>query len=280
MQSCAMRSLATPDAGESAWGRLRTRPPGRLGDLATRCAGWWEQSESPVRRLEPPSGAMSLVVSFGPAMRISSASSPRAVRVESFVVGMYDEPALTEHDGEGFGIQLDLTARAAYALGGAPMDELVNRAVPADEACPGLRLGRLVDRLISTREVAERLRIVEEELVAAAAHGPQLSPEVAHVDAALRHEPARSIGELAEEVGWTGSRLVRAFRREIGQPPKTLARVIRARDAVGRLRQSPPPSSLGTLAIECGFSDQAHLGREIRVLTGRTPTEWMPARSA
>ena len=68
------------------------------------------------------------------------------------------------------------------------------------------------------------------------ASGPSLSPEVAWVDAQLRAHPETvRIGHFAEAIGWGRSRLVDRFRREVGLPPKTVARVLRYREAVGGL---------------------------------------------
>jgi hypothetical protein len=75
-----------------------------------RYASWHEVVDEPVRRWETPTGGVSVILSFGPAMRVSSASASGPTTVTSFVVGMYDEPALTEHDGVGHGVQVDLTA--------------------------------------------------------------------------------------------------------------------------------------------------------------------------
>lgn len=68
----------------------------------------------------------------------------------------------------------------------------------------------------------------------------------------------------------------RHFRRQcverVGLPPKSLARLLRFRRAVAGLRaQSPLPMS--ALALECGYSDQAHMIREVRSISGVTPAK-------
>ena len=153
-------------------------------------------------------------------MRVSSASASGPTTVTSFVVGMYDEPALTEHDGVGLGVQVDLTAAGAFALLGVTMDELANRVVPAADVCR-LNVDRLVDRLLGVPGWPERMAILDETLSRSMASGPRLSPEVAWVDAQLRAHPETArIGDLAEEIGWGRSRLVDRFRREVGLSPE------------------------------------------------------------
>ena len=242
-----------------------------------RYASWHEVVDEPVRRWETPTGGVSVILSFGPAMRVSSASASGPTTVTSFVVGMYDEPALTEHDGVGHGVQVDLTAAGAFALLGVTMDELANRVVPAADVCR-LNVDGLVNRLLGVPSWPERTAILDETLSRSMASGPRLSPEVAWVDAQLRAHPETArIGDLAEEIGWGRSRLVDRFRREVGLPPKTVARVLRYRRVVGRLTSGPsgPSCSLADLATASGYADQAHFNRDFRAFASMTPTEFL-----
>ncbi|WP_318307196.1 helix-turn-helix domain-containing protein [Amycolatopsis solani] len=76
--------------------------------------------------------------------------------------------------------------------------------------------------------------------------------------AAARLEPS-SIGER---------RLRRRFVQAVGYGPATYLRVSRFQRAVAL---APRSSSLAALAVAAGYSDQAHLSRECRALTGLTP---------
>lgn len=65
----------------------------------------------------------------------------------------------------------------------------------------------------------------------------------------------------------------RQFRRRCllatGLPPKTLARVLRLQRLLPALRLGQPMAAVAALA---GFADQAHMARDLRALTGLTPT--------
>ncbi len=76
-----------------------------------------------------------------------------------------------------------------------------------------------------------------------------------------------SVAEVATSMGWSARRLHRHALRVYGYGPKTLARVLRFRRAVGLARAG---RSFSDVAAECGFSDQAHLAREVRALSGVT----------
>jgi transcriptional regulator GlxA family with amidase domain len=81
------------------------------------------------------------------------------------------------------------------------------------------------------------------------------------------------IAQLAAEVGWTRRHLLTRFREQIGLAPKTVARVIRFQRALQLLQRPVSRPSVGGVAQLTGYSDQAHLTREFRALTGVTPVE-------
>ncbi len=99
----------------------------------------YEDHDAPMSRVEVPTLGVALILSFGPTMRVDGQT------VSSFLVGMWDKPALTEHDGDAHGIQIDLAPAVAYALVGGRMDELTNRVIDVGD----LEVVN-VDRLLET----------------------------------------------------------------------------------------------------------------------------------
>jgi AraC-like DNA-binding protein len=80
--------------------------------------------------------------------------------------------------------------------------------------------------------------------------------------------PAQRVDRLASQLGFSERQLRRRFAVAVGYGPKTLQRVLRLR----RFR-SADASSLTQAALEAGYSDQAHLTRDCRELTGLTPLQ-------
>jgi AraC-like DNA-binding protein len=117
--------------------------------------------------------------------------------------------------------------------------------------------------------------ILDHELSAAIARGPRLSPEIAWVDRQLRQRPGVQIGALAAELDWSRGRLVDGFRREVGMPPKTLARVLRFGGARDELTAHTARPSFAELTVRRGYADQSHFNREFREFSGQTPTEFL-----
>jgi len=87
--------------------------------------------------------------------------------------------------------------------------------------------------------------------------------------AALASEAAPSLEEWAENMGLAPQSVSRGFRRAYGVSPKRYRMEQRTLRALRKLRNWR--GSLATLAVECGFSDQAHLTRAVVTLTGSAP---------
>jgi AraC family transcriptional regulator len=88
-------------------------------------------------------------------------------------------------------------------------------------------------------------------------------------------EPVR-VDDLSELVRLSRTHFSRAFRQVFGETPH--AYVVRQRvDRVCRLMLTSD-SSLSELALACGFADQAHLCRQFRRATGKSPAAWRRER--
>ncbi|MFD8993518.1 helix-turn-helix domain-containing protein [Streptomyces abikoensis] len=71
-------------------------------------------------------------------------------------------------------------------------------------------------------------------------------------------------------MGWSRQHLNVRFSQEVGLSPKTLTRIARLQRAMALMRSTRPPS-LADAAAMCGYTDQSHLNRDFRLLTGCTP---------
>lgn len=78
------------------------------------------------------------------------------------------------------------------------------------------------------------------------------------------------VAAVAEELGVSERQLRRRTIAAVGYGPKTLARVIRARSLV-----RAPGRSLAELAHAAGYASQAHMGDDVRALTGMTPVRFL-----
>jgi methylphosphotriester-DNA--protein-cysteine methyltransferase len=95
--------------------------------------------------------------------------------------------------------------------------------------------------------------------------------------AALESEPARSIAELADELGISHGHLDREFTRVVGLSPRTLARVLRVRRLLEQI-DVRERVTWTRLAADLGWYDQAHLIRDVTRHTGVPPSAYVAAQ--
>lgn len=78
------------------------------------------------------------------------------------------------------------------------------------------------------------------------------------------------VGELAELADCSPRQLERLFARLLGFPPRTVGRALRFQQALRSL-MTDPGMSLGAVAAESGYYDQAHFVRDFRIFSGGVP---------
>jgi AraC-like DNA-binding protein len=89
---------------------------------------------------------------------------------------------------------------------------------------------------------------------------------------ALADDRSLEIGTWAEENGLAAATVSRGFQATYGIAPATYRAELRARNAwLGVTRRG---EDLATIALDTGFSDQAHMTRWIHRITGATPASW------
>jgi AraC-like DNA-binding protein len=86
-----------------------------------------------------------------------------------------------------------------------------------------------------------------------------------------------SLDELARLVKLSTSYFSAAFKVSFGTSPH--AYVLSRRVAFAKHRMESSNAPLCEIALDCGLSDQAHLSRVFRRLTGVTPSVWRRYRS-
>ncbi|MEU8761727.1 helix-turn-helix domain-containing protein [Streptomyces sp. NPDC048659] len=122
---------------------------------------------------------------------------------------------------------------------------------------------------------ADRAAALEELVLRAAADAPPPDPLLRAVVAGLR--AGEPVGAVADAVGLGARQLHRRSLAAFGYGPKTLARVLRLRRALALVAAGLPYADA---AHRAGCTDQAHLAREMRALTGTTLTAYTASAEA
>jgi AraC-like DNA-binding protein len=163
-----------------------------------------------------------------------------------------------------FGVRFRLGV-AGVALG-LPAGELMDSNVPlADVWDPSL------DERVALGGVSALVSIVRERL-----GGVAVDP-LARAAALRMASRDTRVADLGAALGVSERQLRRRFSDAVGYGPKTLARVLRFQRFLALARSG---DDLARLALSAGYADQAHLTRETRRLSGRTPLELVVARAA
>ncbi|MBB5857628.1 helix-turn-helix domain-containing protein [Amycolatopsis umgeniensis] len=195
------------------------------------------------------------------------------------VVGLSTKPLTYTRVGRERGIIVELTPLGARALFGLPLREISHASVGIDDLL-GARARILREELQQARDSKHRFRILDRRLVNWLLDAPELPDPVDHSWRSLTISGgAVKIGDLAERAGLSRQHLATRFHREVGLPPKAVGRIARCHHAIRLLTGTSPPS-LPRLAVLCGYTDQAHLNRDFRLLIGRTPTALLRPGSA
>ena len=77
--------------------------------------------------------------------------------------------------------------------------------------------------------------------------------------------------ELAREAGMSTSHFGRVFKETVGVTPMRYVLAYRVEQAIALMKD--PELSLGQIALDCGFADQAHFTRSFKQVTGSTPRQ-------
>lgn len=173
---------------------------------------------------------------------------------------------------------------AARALLGAPEDALAEAHTPLG-ALWGADADFALEQLHGAGSPARQLAIVEALLTARLAartmHG--LHPAVAHALSSLSSTGAHgdaaqagAIGALVKHSGYSHRRFIALFRGMTGLAPKQYARMLRF-DHVLALSATNPVLPWVDLALQGGYSDQAHFNRDFLAIAGMSPQAYRRA---
>ncbi|MGK5630897.1 helix-turn-helix domain-containing protein [Streptomyces sp. URMC 123] len=252
------------------------RPGGRrraLPEGVWACRAFRAPADRPYDGLRLPTCTVTLLLLVEGELRLTGASGrARVTAPGALLVGPHVHAVEGEYDGPAgappHGMEVTLAPWFAYTLRGERLDRLADRVVDAADALGG-RARRLTERLAAAATGDERLAVLNAALTRWAAAGPAPAPPVIRAWRDLARARGNApIAELARAVGWSQSQLTRRFREHTGLAPKAAARVLRLQEALGLLASG---RTAAEAAAAVGFCDQAHFGRECKVMTGRSP---------
>jgi AraC-like DNA-binding protein len=233
-------------------------PSQNLQNRIDICWSWFGNGEQIVTRHEVfPDGSVKLVFRF-------SAQAP----CRMVLIGPMTERSSIEIDQSSDYFGFRFVPGWAPLLAPVTLKDLINSSIDI-ERINGQPVSELGKRL-ATLPGHEQRQALMEDLIR------QLPP--LGMDAICRsvigqmtHDRGRMrIAVMAQRAGSALRHLERSFRREIGLSPKKVSRLIRLRRVLNSLHRHRN-LSMAKLAADCGFTDQSHMIRDFREMTGFLP---------
>ena len=241
--------------------------------VASYC-GYREETPVPMRRREVPGPVVALIIELGPPISIvHPGDAATAVQHRlGFAAGLDDTFAITEHAGRSHGIQINFTPFGGRLFFGRPLEELARRVVGIDDVL-GAAGRALVEQLHNAPSWDHRFELLDRVIAARAAAARGVPDYLAWAWQRIADTGGGlDIGELVDELGYSHKHVIATFRRELGLPPRLLARIVRFDRVIRRLRAGTV-QRWADVAQDCGYYDQSHLVRDVREFAGCTPRE-------
>ncbi|HEU4710547.1 MAG TPA: helix-turn-helix transcriptional regulator [Pyrinomonadaceae bacterium] len=220
---------------------------------------------SPERIL--PDGCVELILNFG-ARFSQHSDAGRVLQPRHFLVGQMTGPILISPTG-----RVELLGVRFHPGGTSPFLHLQMNEVTDQVADLGAVSSGLERELLQASEqlspLTAKTRAVEAVLMNRLRN--------MHIASSLRLA-ARivasagliSVDQLAADAGISSRQLERRFMREVGIGPKLLARILRFQQVFRAVERSD--AAWASIALDCGYYDQAHLIRDFNQFAQQTPS--------
>lgn len=241
------------------------RAAGKVRSLLTRdCVGFAETSPNGRRWIEVPGASVTLILNLG---------RPFGGFPDHFVAGLTDSFSFVQSKPGTCCIDVKLSPLGAFRLLGVPMHELSGHVTDLRSVIPSET--PVLDALRDEADWRSRFAMVDVLLERRVARGPRPTAQVSWAwQRLVANDGQVTIRSLAEEVGWSRKHLIVMFKEQIGLRPKTMSRILRFRSVCRRVLESRRVN-WADLAMASGYSDQSHLIRDFRRLTGQSPIQYL-----
>lgn len=247
--------------------------------LANHVVEYWEvRGElAPFRERILPNACAELMFNLGPPHRMI-AGDHVSVWDTTWISGVHERAITIETDDGTHLVSIRFTPLGLRALLGASVTETVNRVINAS-----MPLGSPVNALHETLRIADdatmRFALLETFLLEALAGAEPVESCV--VNAEARIAGARGnlpIASLHRDAGVSRKHLTTRFTTVIGLSPKRYANIHRFVWAVSQLRERTEVD-WSRLALDAGYADQSHMGRDFKRVANASPTAFLRQRS-
>lgn len=223
-----------------------------------------------------PSGTFAMIFNLrDDELRIYRSSEPSPLRRFSgaLISGAYAEPFMTDMAEEACTLGVHFKPGGAFPFFSLPAGELANAHIDLG-AIWGSAAAELHGQLHDLPTPSERFLRVEQALMRRLVDPPTRHDAVrAGLDLLARPHDRVLVRDIAKAVDLSERRFIEVFTEEVGLTPKLFARVQRFQRAMAASRDAVKPD-WASLAVACGYFDQAHLIRDFVAFSGVSPADY------
>ncbi len=227
---------------------------------------------STVREHVLPTGAMHLVFRLsGEPLRVFDGADDLQGRAmgHAIIGGSRARFYIRDVSTPSHSVGAMLRPGAAEVLFGAAAHELSERHTPLEDLW-GASAGIAHEQLLETDDPGQRLAALETLLARRFPVVRGLHPAVAY--ALEQFESGDAVTAVVRRTGYSHRHFIDLFRRAVGLGPKTFSLVVRFQKALRRAAAGD--RAWAAVALEAGYSDQAHFNRDFLQFAGVSPTEY------
>jgi AraC-like DNA-binding protein len=218
-----------------------------------------------------PDGCIELVFNLADPFEHVDETGARRRQPADLLVGPSLRPTIAIPTGEVDLLGLRFRPGCTSAFLRTPMSMLTDQLIAISSVISGA--DRVLEEMLEQPRERRLAHLSAAFAGRARAANPRSSPAAVRLslDAIERHRGTVSIETLSVLTGVSRRHVERQFRDEVGLGAKHVARIARVHHAL-ELITTHPSFTGADIAAHCGYSDQAHLVRECRELTGATPS--------
>jgi len=230
---------------------------------------WTLEDVSPgssVQRIVPD-GRPGIILNFGRPYE-SEKDGAWKLQPECFFIGQITGPLLLRASGAASMLGIQFRPHGAAQFLRMSMPELTNSAILIEDLSRDLSRG--LGPLRDLSSPAARIAALDSMLSGLAEVAPAGNDPVAYaVEHLERTRGQIGIRSLADRIGWSSRQFQRRFKASVGISPRLFGRMQRFQGVFHAIEGFS--SGWVNAAVDCGYFDQAHLIRDCREFSGKTP---------
>ncbi len=228
-----------------------------------------------------PTGTVELIINFGAPFKLVDKQDAKrfTLQDQSWLVGLQTEYLINEPLAETHMIGVRFRPGGAHGFFHCPAHQMHNQVLPMD-ALWGHFIEEARTRLYEASNLSSKFALLEHLLRS------RLSVEKSGqglinfaIKQLVNSQGAISIATLCDKLAISQKHLSQQFKKFVGVPPKSLARIFRFQHVLNTIDPTQSPNWVD-IAHQCHFYDQSHFNRDFLAFTGLSPGEYLSQRRA